>query len=126
MDYRRAVALWSSGMLAAALSVALLVASRLQGSVWHDPWFVLNVTVAVVAFAILVVSGCPIWRDGFAAGRDRRRVRSSRAQGPTRSFRRQCGPRGSAVNATNGVTLWLVVLAGRSYYPQANIRLPTC
>jgi hypothetical protein len=32
--------------------------------------------------------------------------------------------RGSAVNVTDGVMLWLVVLAGRSYYPQAKIRLP--
>ena len=32
--------------------------------------------------------------------------------------------RGAAVSVANGVTLWLVVLAGRSYYPQAKTRLP--
>ena len=36
-----------------------MVASQAKWIVWHDPWFVLSVTIAVVAFAVLVVSGVP-------------------------------------------------------------------
>ncbi len=124
MDDRRAVVLWSSGVLAAALSVALLVAGQLRGSVWHDPWLVVSVAVAAVAFAVLVVSGVPDlagWLRGRAGA-----VPSAVITSPLTD---QVVPhavwaRGSAVNVANGVTLWLVVLAGRSYYPQAKIRLP--
>jgi hypothetical protein len=46
MDDRRAVTIWSSGVSAAALSVALFMASQTKGSVWRDPWFVLSVIIA--------------------------------------------------------------------------------
>jgi hypothetical protein len=125
MDYRRAVALWSSGLLAAALSVALLVASRLRGSVWHDPWFALSVAVAAaVAFVVLVVSGAPDLAGWLGARTD-----TASSAVITSPLTGQIVPqavwaRGSVVNVADGVTLWLVVLAGRSYYPQAKIRPP--
>lgn len=111
-------------MLAAVLSVTLLVVSRLHGSAWHDPWFVLTVAVAAVAFTVLVVSGVPDLA---------RWLRGRTEVGPniviTSPANGQLVPQalwtsGSAVNVADGLTLWLVVLAGRSYYPQAKIRLP--
>ncbi len=124
MDARRAVTVWSAGVLAAALSVALLVTSRLNGPVWHDPWFVLSVTVAAAAFAALVVSGVPDLA-GWLGGR----AGTASSAIITSPLNDQVVPhavwaRGSAANVANGLTLWLVVLAGRSYYPQAKIRLP--
>ena len=121
-------------MLAAALSVALLVASRLNGSVWHDPWFVLSVTVAALAFALLVASGTPDLARWLR--RQARPTASAIVANPPTASAIITDPRtgqtvphavwtrGSAVNVPNGVTLWLVALAGRSYYPQARIRLP--
>src|SRR5579871_6383570 len=112
MDARRAVTLWSSGVLAAALSVALLVASRLSGPVWHDPWFTLSVAVAAVAFAIVVVSGVP-----DLAGWLRGRAGSTPSAIISSPLNDEVVPhavwtRGAAINVANGVTLWLVVLAG--------------
>lgn len=112
-------------MLVAALSVALLVSSQTKGSVWRDPWFVVSVVFAAVAFAILVTSGIPDlgrWLHGRAGTAPSATI--------TSPLNDQIVPhavwaRGSAVNVANGITLWLVILAGgRSYYPQAKVRLP--
>jgi hypothetical protein len=59
MEYRRGVVVWSGGVLAAALSVAILVASRVRVPLWRDPWFILSAIVAGTAFLLLVVSGTP-------------------------------------------------------------------
>ena len=111
-------------MLAAALSVTLLVVSRLSGTIWRDPWFILSVAVAAAAFAVLVVSGLPDLAEWLRGGRG-----SAPGAIISSPLNDQVVPqavwvRGSGVNVANGVTLWLVVLAGRSYYPQAKIRLP--
>lgn len=111
-------------MLAAALSVALLVASQTRGSVWRDPWFVLSVTVAALAFAALMVSGVPDlagWFRGLAGAAPGAVITSPLTD---QTVPHAVWARGSAVNVANGLTLWLVILAGRSYYPQAKIRLP--
>ncbi len=98
--------------------------SRLHGSVWHDPWFVLSVAAAAVAFAVLIVSGVPDlvgWLRGRTGVVPSAVITSPRAD---EVVPQAVWARGSAVNIADGVTLWLVVLAGRSYYPQAKTRLP--
>jgi len=111
-------------VLAAALSVALLLAGRLHGPLWQDPWFALTVAVAVAAFVILVASGI-----ADLSGWLRVRVRPVPSAVITSPLAGQIVPQatwalGSAVNVSNGMSLWLVVLAGRTYYPQAKIGLP--
>jgi len=123
MDDRRAVTLWSSGVLAAALSVVLLLASRLHGPLWHDPWFALSVTVSVAVFAILVASGIPDLRGWL-----RTRGRPAPSAIITSPLTGQVVPqamwaRGSAANITNGMSLWLVILA--TFASVHVIRAPT-
>src|SRR5580658_4963245 len=59
MEDRHRVVTWSASVLAGALSVVILAASRARVSLWHDSWFVVSAGVAAAAFLILVASGTP-------------------------------------------------------------------
>ena len=112
-------------MLAAALSVAILVASRVRVPLWRDPWFILSAIVAGAAFVLLVVSGIP-----DLAGWLHRQVRMAPSVVITSPEADQRVPqkvtaRGSAARIPDKMTLWLIVQSQQRFYPQAKIHLPT-
>jgi hypothetical protein len=123
MTVRQAVVVWSAGVLAAALSLAVLLAGRVQTPLWHNLWFVLSAVAAGAAFLILIVSGMPDL-VGWLRGRGpTARVNITYPTADQRVHQAETA-RGLAERVPDGVALWLVVKAGRTYYPQARIHLP--
>lgn len=124
MTARHGVQALCAAVLAAAVSVAALVAGRVRTPLAHDLWFIVSIIIAGVATVGLFAASAPDipgWFRGLANAAPGVVITSpSPDQRVTHAFT----ARGSARRIPCDMTLWLVVQAGHSMYPQAKAYLP--
>lgn len=119
-DRRRAVAAWSGGLLACALAIIGIVNNGVGTRLLRSPWFIAGVVLAGAAAVIFVAAGIP-----DVARWLRRATTSSPSVLISVPSADQTVPRKLIVQGTANcvppsLTLWLVVQASQSMYPQAS------
>lgn len=115
---------WGIGVLASALAVMVLVATRVTTPLPDSPWFIASATIALAASVLVLLTGLPDltgWIGGL--GRTAPSVVIT-SPSPDQRVTHVVTVRGSARHIPHNTTLWLVVQAGHSLYPQAKVYLP--